>query len=264
MKRGWKLELAKYNAHPDPQRVFKVLYDGMMFTANDANDIDGLWYAGSYGKGSQSRSQPQNHKSTTNEFLILTPTEVLHLKWIYQCLDIRDTRNGSEWTMERLWRHLIFPDFRFQTAPQLCQYLISNRILFEYCTYHHYKALGWVLRSGMQFGCDFLMYRHGPALDHAAFGILICPFVRLINHMGQTVNEWSAETEWPDIVATSRIMSSTRKVLKLVHLVFQLKSDEITPIFIEELMKDPSKILSIAAVRHVDLQRWVPERTRNK
>jgi len=42
-----------------------------------------------------------------------------------------------------------------------------------YRVYVDLKERGFVVRRGLKFGCDYLIYRYGPGVDHAPFGALI-------------------------------------------------------------------------------------------
>ena len=37
----------------------------------------------------------------------------------------------------------------------------------SYVAYHHLRSRGWVPKSGLKFGVDFLAYRKGPAYFHS-------------------------------------------------------------------------------------------------
>ncbi|MEZ0394071.1 MAG: tRNA-intron lyase [Desulfurococcaceae archaeon] len=39
--------------------------------------------------------------------------------------------------------------------------------------YADLRRRGFVVRKGLKFGCDFLVYRYGPGIDHAPFGVEI-------------------------------------------------------------------------------------------
>lgn len=45
------------------------------------------------------------------------------------------------------------------------------RALYE--TYVDLRSRGFVVRRGLKFGCDYLVYRYGPGVDHAPFGVLV-------------------------------------------------------------------------------------------
>ncbi|MCC6040724.1 MAG: tRNA-intron lyase [Desulfurococcaceae archaeon] len=42
-----------------------------------------------------------------------------------------------------------------------------------YRVYVDLKERGFVVRRGLKFGCDYMIYRHGPGIDHAPFGALV-------------------------------------------------------------------------------------------
>lgn len=40
-----------------------------------------------------------------------------------------------------------------------------------YIVYKDLRDRGFVVRRGLKFGCDYLVYRFGPGIDHAPFGV---------------------------------------------------------------------------------------------
>lgn len=45
----------------------------------------------------------------------------------------------------------------------------DNPFLVNYIIYHHYKSLGWVIKSGIKFCVDYLLYKRGPVFNHAEY-----------------------------------------------------------------------------------------------
>lgn len=43
----------------------------------------------------------------------------------------------------------------------------DNPFLVSYIAYHHYRSLGWVVKSGIKFCVDYLLYKRGPVFQHA-------------------------------------------------------------------------------------------------
>ncbi len=43
--------------------------------------------------------------------------------------------------------------------------------LSRYALYRHFRALGWVVRPGLEFGVDLLLYTAGPEAVHATYGV---------------------------------------------------------------------------------------------
>lgn len=87
--------------------------------------------------------------------------------------------------------------------------LVSPRELREYCekhlerfsllypVYRELREKGYVVRSGLKFGCDFAVYERGPGIDHAPY----------IVH----VMESSGEIDPIEIVRAGRLSHSVRK-----------------------------------------------------
>ncbi len=44
---------------------------------------------------------------------------------------------------------------------------LDNPFLINYMVYQHYRALGWVVRGGLKFCVDYLLYKRGPVFAHA-------------------------------------------------------------------------------------------------
>jgi len=43
----------------------------------------------------------------------------------------------------------------------------DNPFLINYVVYHHYRSLGWVVKGGIKFCVDYLLYKRGPVFTHA-------------------------------------------------------------------------------------------------
>ncbi|RAL06987.1 uncharacterized protein BO97DRAFT_438760 [Aspergillus homomorphus CBS 101889] len=51
----------------------------------------------------------------------------------------------------------------------------DDTFLISYVVYHHFRSLGWVVRSGVKFGVDYLLYNRGPVFSHAEFAVVVIP-----------------------------------------------------------------------------------------
>lgn len=43
----------------------------------------------------------------------------------------------------------------------------DNPFLVSYVAYHHYRSLGWVVKTGIKFCVDWLLYKRGLVFSHA-------------------------------------------------------------------------------------------------
>ncbi|MCS7107477.1 MAG: tRNA-intron lyase [Acidilobaceae archaeon] len=66
-----------------------------------------------------------------------------------------------------------------------------------YAVYKDLRSSGLVVRSGLKFGADFIVYRLGPGLEHA-------PYIVHVSEEGERVDP-------ADIVRASRVGHSVRK-----------------------------------------------------
>lgn len=80
--------------------------------------------------------------------------EAFYLSYSLKCLRIcRSTQEGRQnLNHEEIWRHMKERQKMF---------------LQHYKAYSHLRAKNWVVRSGLQYGADFVAYRHHPALVHS-------------------------------------------------------------------------------------------------
>lgn len=68
-------------------------------------------------------------------------------------------------------------DLKLDTDPRLNR--LDNPFFLQYAAYHHYRSMGWVVRSGVKFCTDWVLYGPGgPVGGHAECAVNF-PFVLL-------------------------------------------------------------------------------------
>ncbi len=70
-----------------------------------------------------------------------------------------------------------------------------------YIVYKDLRERGFIVRRGLKFGCDYLVYRFGPGIDHAPYGVEVM----------KSREEYDPIT----IVRMGRLLHSVRKKLIL-------------------------------------------------
>lgn len=57
----------------------------------------------------------------------------------------------------------------------------DNPFLINYVVYHHYRSLGWVVKGGIKFCVDYLLYKRGPVFHHAesVLSFAVCQYPEL-------------------------------------------------------------------------------------
>ncbi|KAH0836620.1 tRNA intron endonuclease [Lanmaoa asiatica] len=113
------------------------------------------------------------------EHLQLTLQEAFFLLWNLDCLSISNSENGDALTLSQIWNafqnvHIPSPTLAISLDPPRYR-RFDNPFLVNYVIYHHYRSLGWVVKSGIKFCVDYLLYKRGPIFAHAEFAIVVCP-----------------------------------------------------------------------------------------
>lgn len=128
------------------------------------------------------------------EHLQLTLQEAFFLLWNLDCLSIQspdDARQlacaprvplltsllipaadqGDTLTLAQIWnafQNVYIPSPTLAPSLDPPQHRrFDNPFLVNYVIYHHYRSLGWVVKSGIKFCVDYLLYKRGPIFSHA-------------------------------------------------------------------------------------------------
>lgn len=116
---------------------------------------------------------------------ILTLHEALFLNQALGCLAIRDSKS-TVLDVQTCW-------------DQFSQ--INRKFAIEYAVYFYFRTRGWIVKEGSIYGAAFLLYKDGPAMDHARYAVVI--------YENQT---------WQSLLTHYRVSQSVKKELLLVHI----------------------------------------------
>ena len=116
---------------------------------------------------------------------------------------------------------------------------------YQYAVYHHFRAKGYVVKDGLKFGVDYLLYKEGPPFYHARYSVRI-----------EKICRKNSRISWQYLSGLNRITESSGKEL----IVAQVSKSMI------ECEKD-SKISISDILRHIKvseilIRRWVPSQER--
>lgn len=134
----------------------------------------------------------------------------------------------------------------------------DDPFMVSYAVYHHYRSLGWVVRSGIKFSTDYLLYNRGPAFSHADFAVVIVPsYSDPYWTTGDDKNHQSKDWWW--LHGVNRVQAQVRKQLVLCYV------DIPRPLKEEEKGKDVDigLLLSRYKIRDINVRRWTPNRSRD-
>jgi tRNA-splicing endonuclease subunit Sen2 len=192
------------------------------------------------------------------EHLQLTPEEAFFLSFSLGVLAVVDPETGSLISAHdqlRLFRQdSYFPSTSAESLRPDDPFLIS------YVVYHHFRSLGWVVRPGIKFAVDYLLYNRGPVFSHAEFAVMILP--------SYSDPYWSAMQERQDAIkqtkgwywlhGVNRVQTQVKKNLVLVYV------EVPTPDAVDSSKNaSPASVLKRYKLREVVLKRWIPNRSRD-
>ncbi|OJJ33050.1 hypothetical protein ASPWEDRAFT_53099 [Aspergillus wentii DTO 134E9] len=134
----------------------------------------------------------------------------------------------------------------------------DDTFITSYVVYHHFRSLGWIVRSGVKFGVDHLLYNRGPVFSHAEFATVVIPSY---DHPYWSETEERRERaaskqarSWWWLHCVNRVQAQVKKSLVVCYV-------EIPPPSSTE--EDIGALLSRYRVREMVIKRWVPNRSRD-
>ena len=92
-----------------------------------------------------------------DKHLQLTSEEATYLIMEQDVLQV-SSPGGSPVDTETLWTHFLST---------------NNRFVEKYTAYRYYRSKGWVPKSGLKFGVDFLLYKRGPSFYHSSNAVVV-------------------------------------------------------------------------------------------
>jgi tRNA-splicing endonuclease subunit Sen2 len=222
------------------------------------------------------------------EHLQLAPEEAFYLAYTLGALQVM--ANGSNdhsypaWYLLRLYAaHATSPVHEYAIAhlqsayqlqdPQVIRSIptieTDNPFMLRYVVFHHFRSLGWVVRPGIKFAVDYLLYQRGPPFHHAEFAIMIVPSYsapywseapeRLSDSEKNKVE--AAKKDWWWLHRVNRVQTTVYKTLVLVYV-------EVPAPWDVDQTQDGWKVdigsaLKQYTVREVVVRRWSPNRNRD-
>jgi tRNA-splicing endonuclease subunit Sen2 len=194
------------------------------------------------------------------EHLQLTLEEAFFLSYALGALIILDPTTNSPISNRDLFtlcrRTSYFPPL---SSPALSP---DDPFMVNYVAFHHFRSLGWVVRSGIKFSVDFMLYQRGPVFTHAEFAVVILPSysdpywssdASLQNHVKK-----KEKRTWAWMSCINRVIAQVRKTLILAYV------DIPKPLNLdEEQALGIDGVLGRYKVREVVMRRFLANRARS-
>ncbi|QIX01951.1 hypothetical protein AMS68_007468 [Peltaster fructicola] len=191
------------------------------------------------------------------EHLQLTLEEAFFLKYALGVLDIH--ADGSPDNVSLTDNRDLFDLFRhtskFDTSPMG----MDDQFILNYVVYHHFRSLGWVIRPGVKFSVDYLLYNRGPVFSHAEFAILIMPSYSdpyWSTSEGRSKKRMQDQKDWWWLHCINRVQSQVKKTLVLCFV-------DIPPPCATDEELTVRALLSRYKIREFIVRRWLMNRSRD-
>ncbi|KAG8927967.1 tRNA splicing endonuclease subunit sen2 [Tulasnella sp. 419] len=195
------------------------------------------------------------------EHLQLTYQEAFFLAWSLGCLRILDPMTNTYLSIQNLYYSLLDSSLPFASQDQTRRW--DNPFLVYYAVYHHYRSLGWVVKGGIKFCVDYLLYKKGPVFHHAEFALVVCPTYEDEEDSRTSPFELpnTQPFDWSWFSTINRVNSQVKKTLVLVYVTIpsikRMRANN-TP----DGPSSPECLLQYS-VREVIVRRFMPARMRD-
>ncbi|KAH8702299.1 hypothetical protein BGW36DRAFT_372547 [Talaromyces proteolyticus] len=208
----------------------------------------------------QQSNKIEEETFASQEHLQLSNEETFFLAYSLGAVEVFDQNTQSVMPTTSLLR-LFAQHSTFPPNPNTEDALEpDNKFLVSYVAYHHFRSLGWVVRSGVKFGVDYLLYNRGPVFAHAEFALLILPsyedpyWKATPERRAQTVKKESRSWWW--LHGVNRVQAHVKKTLVLCYVDIPPPSESFSTDNIGEILRRYK-------VREMLLRRWIPNRSRD-
>ncbi|KAI9013004.1 hypothetical protein BC832DRAFT_274837 [Gaertneriomyces semiglobifer] len=171
----------------------------------------------------------------------LMPEEAFFLAHCLGILAVKESEEGCILSAAELWKRQ--RNINSETTD------VSKEFAVRYAAYHYYRSRGWVVKSGIKFGTDFVLYKKGPIFRHSDFAVVVVPAF---------ADEATSDRErrsWLWALSINRVCAQVSKPIILCHVVLP------STLSVEDL-NDPACIRKLS-IWDVCLRRWVPQKTRD-
>lgn len=137
------------------------------------------------------------------ENLSLLLEEALFLNYALGCFYIFDIHGQKVLSCQEFWALCLESD------PCFIQ---------RYVSYHYFRSKGWVVKSGLKFGGDYLLYKDGPGIYHASYVVLTKV---IFGKNAIDTGELSEKPlDWVTLMGLNRLTETSGKEVLLCYVIW--------------------------------------------
>ncbi|GAB6028980.1 tRNA-splicing endonuclease subunit Sen2 [Chamberlinius hualienensis] len=163
--------------------------------------------------------------------LRLSFEEAFFLSFAFGCLHVTD--NDKIMNLEELLS---------------CFMKLDSKFLQRYNVYHYYRSLGWVVKPGIKFGVDYILYKEGPPFYHASYSVMI--------QLDDENNHINENLTWPSLAGLNRLCERVAKELVICYIseIKKLNCETNSLSFIDQIFRFD--------IKNVQVRRWISSEER--
>ncbi|KAI9828352.1 MAG: hypothetical protein M1832_002780 [Thelocarpon impressellum] len=217
-----------------------------------------------FGRNTNVPSQGQSSVPLLDlEHLQLTMEEAFFLVYGVGVLEI--TAEGGSLTISVLELLSLFRQHSYFPPSPTPPVAPDDPFLISYVVYHHFRSLGWVVRPGIKFAVDYLLYNRGPVFAHAEFAVMIIPSYASAAEPDPSSRRVDFprkdRRDWWWLHCVNRVQAQVHKTLVLVYVEVPLLEPE--DLAEAQGVTGITRLLQRYKVREMMLKRWTPNRSRD-
>lgn len=124
--------------------------------------------------------------------------------------------------------------------------------LQKYVVYHYYRSKGWVVKPGLKYGGDFLLYKEGPPFFHASYIVI----VEVVDADSLVIESTlSTRSTWDGLFGLQRLSETAAKEILFAQVLWPSSVPQ-------DVSATSPEILSEFTVRELLWRRWNPKQHR--
>ncbi|XP_055937359.1 tRNA-splicing endonuclease subunit Sen2-like [Argiope bruennichi] len=170
------------------------------------------------------------------ESLQLTFQEAYYLSYALGCLLVMD--KDKPLNLAVLW-------------TKFCELTPSGNFPVMYTAYHHFRSRGWVVKSGLKYGTDYVLYKDGPPFYHATYSVIVRALKENLKEArGNRVLTWGS------MAALNRVNNTAGKEIIFLYVI---KPNDMP----ESIYSTPACVAEFK-LEEVLYKRWVASENREE
>ncbi|KAG0054982.1 tRNA splicing endonuclease subunit sen2 [Gryganskiella cystojenkinii] len=221
------------------------------------------------------------------EHLQLSLEEAFFLVFAVECISVFSSSGSKSRPMSIQECWLQFAKSSLSISSTLTLHPISNKSHFQckadnpfivrYVAYHYFRSQGWIVKDGLKYGTDFLLYRKGMVFGHSHYAAKVIPCSSidqettaeqksghtlhpqrsgsLLTPIPGSIRQLHGVYSWQWLLTLNRVVAQVQKTVLLCHVVLPKDVQEIQ-------LSHPHLALPLYQVVELIVKRFIPEKNR--